>query len=199
MLTIHHKHKHQRTHNHHTTTTSFDTPLPRSLSSHTSVPIKESIQKYKQTSVDASSLITDEQSAHTASRHNSNLNSTNTEQLKRFDLLDDKQMLLFKLLSSSDNTTKHLHQTENLSLRVSPHDTNLFSENNEQRISRLMNEVEIHEDSLITAAQLPSSKDLNKSTLSSSDNHIQMDTNSTSLKKKVTRINHYPNMLADFD
>jgi hypothetical protein len=199
MLTIHHKHKHKRTHNHHTTKTSFDTPLSRSLSSHTSVPIKESVQKYKQTSVDASSLITDEQSIHTTSQRNNNLNSTNTEQLKPSDLLDDKQILLFKLLASSNNASKNLHQTENFSPHLPLYDTALLSANNAQGISSLMNEVEIHHHSPIIDPQLPSSKDLNKSSLSSSDIRVRMDTNSTSLKKKVTRINHYPNMLADFD
>jgi hypothetical protein len=108
-------------------------------------------------------------------------------------------MLLFKLFASSDNATKYPHQIESPSYQLSPHKAALLSANNEQKIFRLMNEVEIYEHSLVDNSQLPSSKDLNKSKLSLSDNRIRMDKNSTSLNKKFTRINHYPNMLTDLD
>jgi len=204
VLTIHHKHKHKRVHNHrrrdsHHTPKSFDTPLSRSLSSYTSVPIEESVQKYTQMSVDASSIITDEQSALNTSPQTINLNSVNIKQIKPAALLNDKQMVLFKLFASSDNATKHLHQIENPSSHLSLYDATLLSVNNEQQISRMMNEVEMHQHSLVGDPPFSSSKDLNKSNLSSNDNPVRMDTNSTPLTKKVTRINHYPNMLADFD
>ncbi len=158
MLTIHHKHKHKGANNHHITA-SFNTPSSYSVSSHIFVPIKELDQNYKQTLVDAASIITEKIPLHTMSRQNNSLNSTNTEHLKPFDLLNDK------------------HQ-----------------------ISHWINEAEVHEQSIIIDnCQLPSSKILNKSNFLSSNNLVQLDTNSVPLEKKILRINHYPNMLADFD
>lgn len=127
-------------------------------------------------SVDASSIMTSEKSSHITSQQNINLNSANAEP---FDLLNDQQMLLFKLLVSTDNVPKHLYATASL------------SSNNEQQISRSMNDINMREHSIVDNHQLPSSKDSN-------DGLIRINTNSMTLNKKVTRIKHYPNMLADF-
>jgi hypothetical protein len=62
-----------------------------------------------------------------------------------------------------------------------------------------MNEVARDEHSIIDDYQLASLQDLNQCIVSSHDNRLCMNTDSIPLKKKVTRINHYPNMLADFD
>ncbi len=172
MLTIHHKYKHKRAHNHQHTTTNFGTRVSRSLpSSHPpTVPNKDSLQQNKYMLVDTPSMITNKNSEHKPYRQNS---TNNAEQTKASDLFNDKQMLLFKLLSSSDNATKH------------PHKTVLVSSNNEHSI----------EDDY----QLTSFQDSKKSIVSSNENCVRMKPHSTSLTKKTTRINHYPNMLADFD
>jgi hypothetical protein len=47
--------------------------------------------------------------------------------------------------------------------------------------------------------QSPSSSDLTKLILPSSENRVHPNINSIPLGKKILRINHYPNMLADFD
>lgn len=196
MLTIHHKYKYKKAHKPHTTTTSFDKLVSRSLiPSHASVPIEESSQKNKYMLVDRSLIVEDEKSTHTISRRN----SINTEQSKVSDILKEKPVLPFKLLASSDNATEHRYKIENPSFQQSLYDTILLSSNNEQQISRLMNEVTRHEHSMIPDYQLASLQDLKQCIVSSHDNRIFMDMNSTPLKKKVTRINHYPNMLADFD
>jgi hypothetical protein len=111
------------------------------------------------------------------SQQNINLNSANAEP---FDLLSDQQMLLFKLLVSTDNVPEHLDGTASL------------SSNNEQQISRSINDINTREHSIVDNHQLPSSKDSN-------DGLVRINTNSMTLNKKVTRIKHYPNMLADFD
>ncbi|CAF0909588.1 unnamed protein product [Adineta steineri] len=112
VLTIQHKHKHKRSpvhqkHDHHIIK-NFDTLSTRSSSSHSSVPInKLHIDKYKQNSGNASSIITDIASTSTKSS-----NSINVEQSKLNDLLTDEQMLLFKLFASSDNAVKYLSQNQ---------------------------------------------------------------------------------------
>jgi hypothetical protein len=189
VLTIHHKCKNKR---HTTTTTSFEKPVSHSLiSSHRSVPIEESTEKNKYILID-----TAEKFAHTISRRH----SINTQQSKTSDLRNEKLMLPFKLLSSSDNATKHLYEIENpSSFQQSLYETVLLSSSDEQQISRLMNEVARDEHSIIDDYQLASLQDLNQCIVSSHDNRLCMNTDSIPLKKKVTRINHYPNMLADFD
>lgn len=124
MLTIHHKHKHKKNHYHHhrqndhlTTTTSFDTP-----SAHTSIPIKESVQKYKHLSTDVSSVITDQSSAR-----NVNFNSTDIEQIKSTYQLNDKQMLYSKLFPSSNSTTEHSEETDSSTHQLTPHKIPLSS------------------------------------------------------------------------
>ncbi len=165
VLTIQHKHKHKRSANHyhrqhnHYTTTSFETLSSGSLSSHNSVPIKESVLKYKQTSVDI--IPADTESQQTV---NSNLVITN------------EQIPLFKLLTSSSDNIKHLPSIASFSFQPP--------------------EVEIHEYPIVDKL---SSNDLNKSNSSSSNNSVYLNTNSLPLEKKTLRINHYPNMLVDFD
>lgn len=120
------------------------------------IPIKESVQKSKQISVDTSSVIMDKQSAQTTSIQNNNFNSTDSEQLKPTYVFNDKQMLLSKLFASADN----------FSSQRALHSTTVLSANNEHLLV---------------------------------DSSVQMNKNSILSSKKATRINHYPNMLADFD
>ncbi|CAF3752565.1 unnamed protein product [Rotaria sordida] len=177
-LPIHHKHKHRNVYNHHTTT-SFDTPSSSSLSSNMSASTKELIQNYKQTSIE-----------------NNNLNSTKTKQIKSSDHLTQEQMLVFKRMKSSDKTAKHYHQIKIPSVELSLHDRTISSTNSQHQISCLRNEIEMNQDSIADNHQLSSSKDLNKSNILLNNNQVRSNTNSIS---KNIRINHYPNMLADFD
>ncbi|CAF1148857.1 unnamed protein product [Adineta steineri] len=110
VLTIQHKHKrssvHQK-HDHHIIK-NFDTLSTHSSSSQTSVPInKLHIDRYKQNSGNASSIITDIASTSTKSS-----NSINVERSKLNDLFTDEQILLFKLFASSDNAVKYLSQNQ---------------------------------------------------------------------------------------
>ena len=161
-------------------------PVARPLTS--SVPIKESFRKSKRVSIDALSVISNEKSIRTPSQQNISWNSMKIEES---DSLSDKQTLLFKLLSSSDDIINDLHENENSSVQQ--------SSSNEQEISHLINEGTMCGQSTVDDQKLALSKDLEKQIISSNENGIRMDTDLTPSKKKVTRINHYPNMLADFD
>ncbi|CAF3428616.1 unnamed protein product [Rotaria sp. Silwood1] len=107
------------------------------------------------------------------------LNSTDTKQIESF-----------------DKAAKHYHQTKTDSVELSLHDAEISSTNNQHQISCLQNEMEPNKHLTIDNHQVSSSKDFNKSNMSSSNDQIRLNTNSIS---KNIRINHYPNMLADFD
>jgi hypothetical protein len=197
-----HKHKHGRTYNHHKTT-SFDTPSSEndrasiqsshSLLSHAAVPIKEVIQKYKQISVNTSSMMT--HSTRPKSRQYNSSNSVKTEEVERSNSSDS---LTDKRLALSDNTTEHHHPVENPSFELSRTNATVSFANNEYHITDSINEVE---QSASDNKQLHLSKESNKINLSRNNTGESKDSNINliGLEKKILRINHYPNMLADFD
>lgn len=80
-------------------------------------------------------------------------------------------MLLFKLPASSEHLS-------NPSFQLPLH--------NAHQISRSMDEIEVHEDSI-------------QDGIDKLQHRVQSNANSIPLKKKILRINYYPNMLADFD
>jgi hypothetical protein len=108
-------------------------------------------------------------------------------------------MFPFKLLVSSDNANKHLHDIENSSFQRSLYENVLVSPINEQQIVPLINDVTRNEHSIVDKYQLTSFQHVNECIASSHDNNHYINASIIPLKKKVTRINHYPNMLADFD
>ncbi|CAF3626223.1 unnamed protein product [Rotaria socialis] len=143
ILSVDHKYKHEKVYNHQHTTTSYDTSSSSSSSSHMFVPIKESIEQ------------------------NITLKSTNTEQLKLPNHVNDEQIRLLNLMTKFNENAQYSHPIETLSTKRTLHDVKILSANNDQL-------------------------------LSPNDNQVHLSTDPIPLKKKNIRINHYPNMLADF-
>ncbi|CAF3613825.1 unnamed protein product [Rotaria socialis] len=144
ILSVDHKYKHGKVYNHQHTTTSYDTSSSSSSSSsHMFVPIKESIEQ------------------------NITLKSTNTEQLKLPNHVNDEQIRLLNLMTKFNENAQYSHPIETLSTKRTLHDVKILSANNDQL-------------------------------LSPNDNQVHLSTDPIPLKKKNIRINHYPNMLADF-
>ncbi|CAF3131613.1 unnamed protein product [Rotaria sp. Silwood2] len=107
------------------------------------------------------------------------LNSTNTKPIK-----------------SVDKAAKHYQQIETPSVESSLHNAELSCSNNQNQVSCLRNEFELNKHSTVDNYQLSSSKDLNKPNILLNNNQVPLNPN---LFSKNITINHYPNMLADFD
>ncbi|CAM4756031.1 unnamed protein product [Rotaria magnacalcarata] len=138
---VDHKYKHRKVYSHHYTSAICD--RSSSSSSHTFVPIKESIEQ------------------------NITLKSTNTEQFKLPNHVNNEQIRLLNLMTNFHENAQYSHSIETLSTKRTLHDVKILSANNDQLLS------------------------LN-------DHQVHLSTDPVPLKKKNIRINHYPNMLADF-
>ena len=146
VLTIHHRYKHKRSGTHHTTTS-----------------IEKSVLSNDQP-LDTSRTIMKEKSTNNSSRQNSTPKK------------ESKASELFKLLSSSDNATKHRDEEADSSFEETLDDTEFSYRNDEMEMTNddQLNPLTKSERELASSNDLP-------------------------LKKNMARINHYPNMLADFD
>ncbi|CAF2135393.1 unnamed protein product [Rotaria magnacalcarata] len=106
---VDHKYKHRKVYNHHYTSAICD--RSSSSSSHTFVPIKESIEQ------------------------NITLKSTNTEQFKLPNHVNNEQIRLLNLMTNFHENAQYSHSIETLSTKRTLHDVKILSANNDQLLS----------------------------------------------------------------